>query len=284
MTTEEPKRKAHSKEVYRELFAKSGNMCAWPEYSHLMITAGGKFIGQICHIEGVKGERFREDMTNDERAAVSNLMLLCYEHHKETDDESVWTVERLQKTKSDHEALFTDADSKIYNAYVDRSGQKPLRKCLSAKRFSDVLDWPNQPAHLKETTDELNNLFGKLALLDIQSRIFVLAVVRRAYAVRHTVNVYDKSGHLLLRWDDFTENTGTPDHEVKKRIQALEAHDIGTYDDDTMEIADGYVLAIRLNRAPVSQVDYWLPIAEFCERTAEPLDSLIVDLDLSRFD
>lgn len=284
MSTEEPKRKAHTKEVLRELFAKSGNMCAWPGCSQIMITAEGKFIGQICHIEGVKGERSRNNMSNNDRAAVSNLMLLCYPHHVETNDESLWTVELLKKMKQEHETLFTDPETALYNAYVDRSARKALNRAITAKRFSEVVGWPTEPIHLQETTDEINAIFEKVEKLDIQTRLFIVAVARRAWRVRETANVSTRSGHLLLRWDDFTDTTGSADDEVKKRIEALEAHHLGSYDDDTMEVAGRPVYAIMLYRAPTSQADYWLPIAEFCEKANEPLEEIIVNLDLSRFD
>ena len=64
----------------RELFLKSGNLCAFPGCEKLMMNAGGVFIGQVCHIEAAEegGERFRGSMTNEQRRAVSNLMLMCY--------------------------------------------------------------------------------------------------------------------------------------------------------------------------------------------------------------
>ena len=85
--TEEPKRLEPTKETIRELFAKSGNICAFTGCNRLMIDEDGTFIGQICHIEGVKGERFNPKMTNEERRAPENLMLMCHEHHIKTNNE-----------------------------------------------------------------------------------------------------------------------------------------------------------------------------------------------------
>jgi hypothetical protein len=104
------KRKAPDKDTLRELFLKSGNVCAFPRCTHLMMNKDGEFIGQICHIEAAEegGERFNENMTDDERAAVSNLMLMCYEHHVVTNDVDAYPVARLQAMKAEHEAKFTD--------------------------------------------------------------------------------------------------------------------------------------------------------------------------------
>lgn len=279
---DEPKRKAHTKEVLRELFAKSGNMCAWQGCPRVMIKADGKFVGQICHIEGVKGERFRADMSNDDRAAVANLMLLCYEHHIETNDESVWTVDRLKRMKSDHEALFTDPEIQIYQAYIDRSARRPLNKAKSGKRFCDVLGWSIEPIHLRETIADINDLFERVEKLDLQSRLFVVAVVERAWRVRNTANVNNRSGHLLLRWDDFADVTGECEESIVKRLGALEAHGLGSH--DQMEIGDHDVYAIKLYRTRHGQWDFWSALAEFAEKSGEKLEPIIIDLDLSRLD
>ena len=86
--TEKPKRLTPKGETLRELFLKSGNMCAFPNCTSLMMNSDGVFIGQLCHIEAAEegGERFNPSMTNEERRAAANLMLMCYEHHKITND------------------------------------------------------------------------------------------------------------------------------------------------------------------------------------------------------
>ena len=60
------KRLAPRGETLRELFLKSGNLCAFPGCASLMMNAEGVFVGQVCHIEAaeVGGERFNPSMTN----------------------------------------------------------------------------------------------------------------------------------------------------------------------------------------------------------------------------
>jgi len=62
----------------------------------------------ICHIEAAKegGERYNPSMTDAERADYNNLILLCPQHHDETNDEKIYTVEVLQKMKRDHESKY----------------------------------------------------------------------------------------------------------------------------------------------------------------------------------
>jgi hypothetical protein len=114
------KRKTIDKDTLRELHLKSGNLCAFPECNHLMMNKDGTFIGQICHIEAAEdgGERFNENMTDDERAAFANLMLMCYEHHTITNDVDEFPVESLQQMKAEHEAKFTDPSRAMEEAYA----------------------------------------------------------------------------------------------------------------------------------------------------------------------
>lgn len=104
------KRKAPDKDTLRELYLKSGNQCAFPNCTRVILNSDGVFVGQICHIEAAEegGERFNPVMSDDERAAFSNLMLMCYEHHVITNDVITYTVEALQLMKAKHEIKFTD--------------------------------------------------------------------------------------------------------------------------------------------------------------------------------
>lgn len=84
--SEIPKRLAPQFETFRELFLKSGNLCAYSNCDAPMMTEDGVFVGQLCHIEAAEpgGERFNPTMTNEDRRSASNLMLMCYPHHRQT--------------------------------------------------------------------------------------------------------------------------------------------------------------------------------------------------------
>ena len=49
-----------------------------------MMNEQGVFIGQVCHIKAAEngGPRFSPAMTNEQRRAPANLMLMCYAHHQ----------------------------------------------------------------------------------------------------------------------------------------------------------------------------------------------------------
>lgn len=93
--------------VIKRLFALSGNQCAYPGCLQCIVDHESEIIyGEICHIEAANkgGQRFNPNQTNEERRAFENLLLLCPNHHRTTDNIQKYTVEALKKIKADHEA------------------------------------------------------------------------------------------------------------------------------------------------------------------------------------
>jgi hypothetical protein len=107
-------------DTYRALFAKSGNVCAFPGCNEEMVTDDEKFIGQLCHIEAAEpgGQRFNIASNDEERRSFENLMLMCYKHHRETDDVATYDVDLLKKIKREHEALRGQKPFKINEAFL----------------------------------------------------------------------------------------------------------------------------------------------------------------------
>lgn len=101
-------RLAPLKEVLRALFARSGNQCAFPGCTQLLVNDKNQFIAQVCHIEAAlpNGERYNPEQTDEERRSYDNLLILCYPHHVETDDVQAFSVEALKEMKYEHEAKF----------------------------------------------------------------------------------------------------------------------------------------------------------------------------------
>lgn len=102
----------HTKHV---LYLKSGNRCAFLECPQVLVEEEKQddrhsIVGVICHIKGQKpgSARYDPDMSDDERDAVENLLVLCPTHHKIIDDQpNEYTVEELLGIKKAHEAWVT---------------------------------------------------------------------------------------------------------------------------------------------------------------------------------
>jgi hypothetical protein len=140
-TLEKPKRLRPKLETLRELFLKSGNLCAFPTCPRLMMNEKGQFIGQLCHVEAAEpgGERFNPGMTNEERRAASNLMLMCYEHHVVTNDVKKFTVAKLRRMKRDHERRFAAPDRAIMQELKDWTLASEPTRVENLSRYEEAL-------------------------------------------------------------------------------------------------------------------------------------------------
>ena len=94
----------------KELFALSGNLCAFPNCKQKLFEDNHTLVGQICHIEAANrdGERYNPHQTAEERSSFDNLIVLCGNHHLMTNDVSKYPVEELKAMKKRHEERFKD--------------------------------------------------------------------------------------------------------------------------------------------------------------------------------
>jgi hypothetical protein len=130
-------------ETLRALFALSGNLCAFPGCTHELVTPSGIFVAQICHIEAANegGQRFNPASTDDYRRSLPNLVVLCYKHHKETDDVQRYPVEALREFKAAHESTFGKKQFKI-----DESTLYQIERDMSA--FWEQVRRTNENKHV----------------------------------------------------------------------------------------------------------------------------------------
>jgi hypothetical protein len=91
----------------KRLYALSDNRCAFPDCP-VVFTSPNNItnFSNICHIEDAEeGGRFNPNMTDIQRASFENLILLCPNHHIETNDTVKYTVDSLREMKQRHESL-----------------------------------------------------------------------------------------------------------------------------------------------------------------------------------
>lgn len=91
----------------RALFAKSGNVCAYPGCTHELVNSKNKFVAEVCHIEAAEpgGERYNSAQGDEQRRSFENLLILCHKHHVETDEVEEFPVEKMKELKASHEAV-----------------------------------------------------------------------------------------------------------------------------------------------------------------------------------
>jgi hypothetical protein len=95
-----------TEKTIKQLFALSGNICAYPGCQLPIVERAGIVTGEICHIKARQagGPRFDPAQSEEDRQAFVNLILLCRHHHKVIDSEpELYTVDALLEMKSIHE-------------------------------------------------------------------------------------------------------------------------------------------------------------------------------------
>lgn len=155
----EIKRLNPKSDTIKELFAKSGNMCAFPGCCNSIVNSQGIVVGEICHIVAAQegGKRFINDneWTNEKRRSIENLILLCPEHHKVIDsDEKTYTVKVLQKYKNQHEKKFNPTN------IIEK-----LENNLKSQLASSIKDQGKLIDYIAKTTNSIDNKIDEILKL-----------------------------------------------------------------------------------------------------------------------
>jgi len=106
----------------KKLFSLSGNICAFPDCTQKLVDKSDRIIGVVCHIEAAekRGQRYNPKQTDEERRSFNNLIIFCPTHHRVTDDESIYTTERLKEMKVEHERKFYNNKFKIKESLIEK--------------------------------------------------------------------------------------------------------------------------------------------------------------------
>lgn len=264
---EEVKRLSPTKAVLRELYLKSGNQCAYPSCLRPILNSEGNIVGEICHIEGAMsgGERFNPNQTNEERRAFSNLILLCSDHHIETNKVDKYPVNLLQKMKSEHEMKFGDPIGKLYATIADLTVLQEYEYCENLMGINRVLEWNNSKQELELTIPIFNKLVDMLKILSANTRKIFSIMINRAKGA--TINL-----------QEVLEVTGLTQAELMSHVNILIKYH---FIDDIEEDEYG---------TPVSDFsqydlwDIWSEIKEFSVRSNIEVEEIIYHMKFSHLD
>lgn len=123
-------RKTPTQAILKKLFAFSGNRCAFSDSNQFcdvnIVDTDGYIIGEICHIEAAEegGERYNADSNDEYRKSYENLILLCSNHHKKTNNIDKYTVDVLKDMKRRHEEKYkyqpNEIDEKTIELFIEK--------------------------------------------------------------------------------------------------------------------------------------------------------------------
>ncbi|SDO30158.1 hypothetical protein [Halobacillus aidingensis] len=266
---EEPKRLAIRKDVLRDLYLLSGNRCAFPECTRSILNGSGNLVGQVCHIEAAMpgGERFNPNQTNEDRRAFSNLMLLCYDHHIETNNVNKYTVEILREMKRSHEKKFSDAAEKLFESTVsDMTLLQEFEYCSNLNSINKVLEWGNTESELLEVVPLFNSLLDKrLRKLTPNTRSIFSVMVARSEGSEINLN-------------EIRDVTGSSQSEMVNAVAMLERYGLITEPEE-----NEYLIPVTYFQE-YDMWDMWYEIKKYSEQSSISLKNIIEDMQFSLFD
>lgn len=118
------KARNYSQPDLKKLFLLARNKCSKCQEE---LVQGSQVIAEICHIEDANpGCRYNPEMSDAERCAYDNLILLCRNCHKITNDEHVYSVDVLKNLKDQH----------IQNVSTVESSEHLLEQFLRSMAYS----------------------------------------------------------------------------------------------------------------------------------------------------
>lgn len=223
---EEPKRLPPRLAVRQRLFALSRNQCAFPGCPSSLIDLQGVFVGQLCHIEAALpgGERFNPRQSNEQRRAFENLILLCYPHHRATNDVSAYPTYRLQAMKQNHEQAILSPP--LNGALTDRFLDQSLYNEFAMPRNLEQLDlegleqgfFDHAPVLLTRIAEQpqmTRSLYAHAFLRAISGDLFMcFAQSELAIALQTSTSVLDGHIGILIRAGLLT--AGDPDNDYPR--------------------------------------------------------------------
>lgn len=288
-TTSQVKRLKPTPETLRELYIKSGNLCAFPDCQHLMMDAHGNFIGQVCHIEAAEegGQRFNPNMSNEERRHVSNLVLMCYQHHMETNDVVRFTTQKMKEIKANHENRFSNPENAILDSLMDYTESYEAIYPKNLLKLNRVLGDRYDSEALTAYVQEIKTYIDKLRVVPLRPRDFLAKVSSRIHRINSSNPSLSLSGVInvdypvSIRISDIEMAFSLSKDTIRDISEACESYGVGRIDQVTSAEGWNYHFLVygTENDFPV-----WLDIVEFCEATSTSLDKFSVHLNFSCLD
>lgn len=270
------------KPTVRELALYSGNECAFPGCGARLMNQKRQWIGEVCHIEAAEpgGERFNEAMSNEERRAASNLVLMCHPHHVETNDVDEFPVERMREIKAEHEARFASAppvlsadeiehaiDAIVASSIVDRTDGVRLHLPQTLAAYHGHLNLSLEER--QETISEfLRPMLERLRRLPVDTRKLWAIAGKRS-----------RGGRFAVPLSELEYATGLSPEEINEHALILDRWRIGfsqENDDHFGERPSFWELV-----AYELEWDFWGELVGWTEAEDVDIDELITEL---RFD
>lgn len=281
---EETKRLQPALDVLRRLYSVSGNQCAFSGCVRPMFNGEGNFVGQVCHIEAAMpgGERFNKNMTNEERRSFENLMLMCYDHHIETNKEHIYSAEKLRLMKQQHESIYSNVDA------FARKMQSEITDVTTSYKSSKVSSLSNlyittygvddrDSEQVFEDTQIFNDVIATFTSLSPDARkTFSIALSRSKYERRYSGW---EPENLLFDPNEIERVTGLKPIKLRSILDELERAYLIYWDEESQSGR-----TFPFFKFPDSEVNFWELIKKFSTKKNLDIVDLVYNMKFSILD
>ncbi|GAA1370272.1 hypothetical protein [Catellatospora chokoriensis] len=275
-------------ETIKKLYLYSGNECAFPGCSARIINNDGDVVAQLAHIAAAEegGPRYNRFQSDEDRRHYSNLMYLCYPHHKKTDSPA-YSVEDLQSMKAQHEARFGDnAVRRMQEALQDLTQATRPVGAFTLGALAKLEDYSLEPGspELQSTAEGLKQFAAKLAKIPLQHRSILQVIVESGFPTRDLTRNYEMQIHEL------EHRLGMDYTELGPRLDLLERHELVEIDAEyrnfpMVQTREQYITSREAgSRELPVETAVWEILADFCQATGTPLSAFFIDLNFAALD
>jgi hypothetical protein len=273
-----------SAKVLRQLYVLSGNLCAKPQCNSVLVNANGTFVGEVCHIKAERpnGARYDKTLSEEQRRAAENLILLCSTCHTLVDSEpKKFTVGLLTKWKREREARFQEVGDTLRQSYIknirDEADYIDLSVPLTLNAFTGYLDEQNIIHNIDETTPkEIAEYVDQLKHVSMPDRLLIVTIIEKAIAMgggreyEHGIAIHPDDLKTII-----IDNSRLSDYRIGKLGKTLERNHLGYLDAD-----EEPSLSLKV---PCSGLG-WSELKEFLESSDRSLKDLLCDLKFGLLD
>lgn len=269
--------------VTKMLYLASGNRCAYPECGVFLMGSDGALHGEIAHIEGAlpDSRRFNAGMTNEERRAYDNLLIICEYHHTTIDDpdtgENSWPVGRLQKLKKDHEAIYTSVPDRLRRQVSDISEGVTYVPAVNALAVLGPLSLGEDER--LQSCKEINQFAERLTRIPEDARSLLAVIVDRGDEVGARSSPWEPEFSVPVNALSSYVDCGS--RELRRHIEVLEHCGMLVFDD---EVFDGPPVYIVGNSLPDTGWQLLQEIRRAVNGDRDTLRRILCDLDFSALD
>lgn len=251
-----------SDKVKKTLFAQSMNRCEFPGCSEIIADEKGIIKGEICHIEGSKGPRFNESLSNNQLNSIDNLILLCPNHHTVIDkDVDNYTVEKIKEWKNKNQEQYLELIAKLTlkETLTDRTESQFIKSYTNLNKFKDTFG--HEDYIIEDCKKDIDQFSLKLKDLTKETRKLYVDLIKKS----------DENRAVTIRK---LEDDYHPKNILHEKIKILRDTELLYVETEDVERGD-YIVLIG---------DLLHELKVMYEKNKLNVEKLIMDLDFTELD